>query len=100
MTDLSIANRTVFISIFSVTLSAETPMGKVNGLWAGCAVIRIWRIFLSEAFSLPAVRRAYGRYTAHCQPCYRRRGGCLRSRLLYEGVTHRYVCPVAFATGR
>ncbi len=35
-------------------------MGTFNGLGGNCARSIIWRVFLSQAFSLPAVRRAMG----------------------------------------
>ncbi|MEA7548852.1 LysE family transporter, partial [Salmonella enterica subsp. enterica serovar Anatum] len=42
------------------TLSAETPTWARLMAWAGIVLSSvIWRIFLSQAFSLPAVRRAY-----------------------------------------
>ncbi len=39
-------------------------MGTFNGLGGDCARISYLRVFLSQAFSLPAVRRAYGRSNA------------------------------------
>ncbi|MGK4720468.1 LysE family transporter, partial [Salmonella enterica] len=42
--------------------SAETPTWARLLAWAGIVLsYDIWRIFLSQAISLPAVRRAYGR---------------------------------------
>ena len=63
ITDLSNPQTVLFfISIFSVTLHAETPTWARLMAWAGIVLASIiWRVFLSQAFSLPAVRRAYGR---------------------------------------
>ena len=63
ITDLSNPQTVLFfISIFSVTLNAETPTWARLMAWAGIVLASIiWRVFLSQAFSLPAVRRAYGR---------------------------------------
>lgn len=84
------ANRTVFYQYFSVTLSAETPTWARLMAWAGIVLSSvIWRIFLSQAFSLPAVRRAYGRIQRIASRVIGAIIGMFALRLLYEGVTHR-----------
>ncbi|EBR5626560.1 hypothetical protein B6L78_17820, partial [Salmonella enterica] len=91
MTDLSNPQTVLFfISIFSVTLSAETPTWARLMAWAGIVLSSvIWRIFLSQAFSLPAVRRAYGRIQRIASHVIGAIIGMFALRLLYEGVTHR-----------
>ncbi len=91
MTDLSNPQTVLFfISIFSVTLSAETPTWARLMAWAGIVLSSvIWRIFLSQAFSLPAVRRAYGRIQRIASRVIGAIIGMFALRLLYEGVTHR-----------
>ncbi|EMV1407452.1 LysE family transporter, partial [Shigella sonnei] len=87
ITDLSNPQTVLFfISIFSVTLNAETPTWARLMAWAGIVLASvIWRVFLSQAFSLPAVRRAYGRM----QRVASRVIGVFALRLIYEGVTQR-----------
>ena len=91
LTDLSNPQTVLFfISIFSVTLSADTPMWARMMAWAG--IVRssvIWRVFLSQAFSLPAVRRAYGRIQRVASRIIGAIIGLLALRLIYEGITHR-----------
>ncbi|WP_187790009.1 LysE family transporter [Salmonella sp. S065_01391] len=91
MTDLSNPQTVLFfISIFSVTLSAETPTWARLMAWAGIVLSSvIWRIFLSQAFSLPAVRRAYGRIQRIASRVIGAIIGMFALRLRYEGVTHR-----------
>lgn len=73
MTDLSNPQTVLFfISIFSVTLSAETHMGKVNGLGRNCAVIRYLAYFSQPGLFAPRSPPRLWTNTAHCQPCYRR----------------------------
>ncbi len=63
--------------------------------------IRYLAYFSVPAFSLPAVRRAYGRIQRIASRVIGAIIGCLRSDFSYEGVTHRYQ-PVRqpFAIGR
>ncbi|MDM6764950.1 LysE family transporter, partial [Escherichia coli] len=49
----------------------------------------IWRVFLSQAFSLPAVRRAYGRMQRVASRVIGAIIGVFALRLIYEGVTQR-----------
>lgn len=91
LTDLSNPQTVLFfISIFSVTLSADTPMWARMMAWAGIVLSSvIWRVFLSQAFSLPAVRRAYGRIQRVASRIIGAIIGLLALRLIYEGITHR-----------
>lgn len=91
LTDLSNPQTVLFfISIFSVTLSADTPMWARMMAWAGIVLSSvIWRVFLSQAFSLPAVRRAYGRIQRVASRIIGAIIGMLALRLIYEGITHR-----------
>ncbi|MBB2297660.1 MULTISPECIES: LysE family transporter [unclassified Escherichia] len=91
ITDLSNPQTVLFfISIFSVTLSAETPTWARLMAWAGIVLASvIWRIFLSQAFSLPAVRRAYGRMQQVASRIIGMVIGLFALRLIYEGVTRQ-----------
>ncbi|WP_097756886.1 LysE family transporter [Escherichia coli] len=91
ITDLSNPQTVLFfISIFSVTLHAETPTWARLMAWAGIVLASIiWRIFLSQAFSLPAVRRAYGRMQRVASRVIGAIIGVFALRLIYEGVTQR-----------
>lgn len=64
-------------------------MGKINGLGRNCAVIRYLAYFSQPCFSLPAVRRAYGRIQRIASRVIGAIIGMFALRLLYEGVTHR-----------
>lgn len=74
MTDLSNPQTVLFfISIFSVTLSAETPTWARLMAWAGyCAVIRYLAYFSQPGLFASRSPPRLWAYTAHCQPCYRR----------------------------
>lgn len=91
LTDLSNPQTVLFfISIFSVTLSADTPTWARMMAWAGIVLSSIiWRVFLSQAFSLPAVRRAYGRIQRVASKIIGAIIGLFALRLIYEGITHR-----------
>lgn len=91
ITDLSNPQTVLFfISIFSVTLHAETPTWARLMAWAGIVLASIiWRVFLSQAFSLPAVRRAYGRMQRVASRVIGAIIGVFALRLIYEGVTQR-----------
>ncbi|MEC9497082.1 MULTISPECIES: LysE family transporter [Escherichia] len=91
ITDLSNPQTVLFfISIFSVTLSTETPTWARLMAWAGIVLASvIWRIFLSQAFSLPAVRRAYGRMQQVASRIIGMIIGVFALRLIYEGVTQQ-----------
>lgn len=59
--------------------------------WAGIVLASIiWRVFLSQAFSLPAVRRAYGRMQHVASRVIGAIIGVFALRLIYEGVTQRW----------
>lgn len=54
--------------------------------WAGIVLTSIiWRVFLSQAFSLPAVRRAYGRMQRVASRVIGAIIGVFALRLIYEG---------------
>lgn len=91
ITDLSNPQTVLFfISIFSVTLHAETPTWARLMAWAGIVLASIiWRVFLSQAFSLPAVRRAYGRMQRVASWVIGAIIGVFALRLIYEEVTQR-----------
>lgn len=92
ITDLSNPQTVLFfISIFSVTLHAETPTWARLMAWAGIVLASIiWRVFLSQAFSLPAVRHAYGRMQRVASWVIGAIIGVFALRLIYEGVTQRW----------
>lgn len=91
LTDLSNPQTVLFfISIFSVTLSAETPAWARLMAWAGIVLSSVvWRVFLSQAFSLPTVRRAYDRIQRVASRIIGAIIGLFALRLIYEGITHR-----------
>lgn len=64
-------------------------MGTFNGLGGDCARISYLARFLSQAFSLPAVRRAYGRMQRVASRVIGAIIGVFALRLIYEGVTQR-----------
>lgn len=88
ITDLSNPQTVLFfISIFSVTLSADTPGWARLCAWLGIVLSSvIWRMGLSQAFSLPAVRRAYGRIQGIASRVMGMVIGVFAIRLIYEGI--------------
>ncbi|ADO47326.1 homoserine/threonine efflux pump [[Enterobacter] lignolyticus SCF1] len=79
-----------FISIFSVTLSAATPTWAKLLAWCGIVLSSvIWRLFLSQAFSLPAVRRGYARVQRIASRAIGAVIGVFALKLIYEGVMRR-----------
>ncbi len=89
LTDLSNPQTVLFfISIFSVTLSTDTPLWARLAAWGGIVISSLlWRLFLSQAFSLPAVRRTYGRIQHVASRLIGAIIGPFALRLIYEGVT-------------
>ncbi|WP_370555304.1 LysE family transporter [Edwardsiella tarda] len=89
LTDLSNPQTVLFfISIFSVTLSTDTPLWARLAAWGGIVISSLlWRLFLSQAFSLPAVRRTYGRIQHVASRLIGAIIGLFALRLIYEGVT-------------
>ncbi|MEG1466226.1 MAG: homoserine/threonine efflux transporter [Hafnia sp.] len=87
ITDLSNPQTVLFfISIFSVTLSAETPTWAKLLTWFGIVMSSvIWRIFLSQAFSLSVVRRGYSRIQRVISKVIGAVVGAFALRLIYEG---------------
>ncbi|WP_370548967.1 LysE family transporter [Edwardsiella tarda] len=88
LTDLSNPQTVLFfISIFSVTLSADTPLWARLAAWGGIVIASLlWRLFLSQTFSLPAVRRTYGRIQHVANRLIGAIIGLFALRLIYEGV--------------
>lgn len=60
-------------------------MGTFNGPAGIVLASIIWRVFLSQAFSLPAVRRAYGRMQRVASRVIGAIIGVFALRLIYEG---------------
>lgn len=91
ITDLSNPQTVLFfISIFSVTLSAETPNWAKLSAWLGIVLSSvIWRVFLSQAFSLPAVRRSYASMHRVASRAIGVVIGAFAVKLIYEGITGR-----------
>jgi amino acid exporter len=91
ITDLSNPQTVLFfISIFSVTLSAETPTWAKMSAWLGIVLSSvIWRVFLSQAFSLPAVRRSYASMQRVASRVIGVVIGAFGIKLIYEGLTRR-----------
>lgn len=79
-----------FISIFSVTLSAQTPTWAKLLAWCGIVLSSvIWRVFLSQAFSLPAVRRGYARTQKVASRVIGVVIGAFAVKLIWEGVMRK-----------
>lgn len=74
LTDLSNPQTVLFfISIFSVTLSADTPMWARMMAWAGIVLSSvIWRVFLSQAFFVACRASGIRQNTARRQSHHRR----------------------------
>lgn len=91
ITDLSNPQTVLFfISIFSVTLSAETPNWAKLSAWLGIVLSSvIWRVFLSQAFSLPTVRRSYASMQRVANRVIGVVIGAFAVKLIYEGITRR-----------
>ncbi|MBW7982036.1 LysE family transporter [Enterobacillus tribolii] len=91
ITDLSNPQTVLFfVSIFSVTLSVDTPTWARLAAWAGIVLSSvIWRIFLSQAFSLPAVRRSYASVQRIASRVIGVVIGAFALKLIYEGVSRR-----------
>jgi amino acid exporter len=79
-----------FISIFSVTLSAQTPTWAKLLAWLGIVLSSItWRLFLSQAFSLPAVRRSYASMQRIASRVIGAVIGLFAVKLIWEGVMRK-----------
>ena len=91
ITDLSNPQTVLFfVSIFSVTLSVDTPTWARLAAWAGIVLSSvIWRVFLSQAFSLPAVRRSYASVQRIASRVIGVVIGAFALKLIYEGVSRR-----------
>lgn len=91
LTDLSNPQTVLFfISIFSVTLTPTTPVWAKVVAWLGIVLASVlWRSLLSMAFSLPKVRRAYGKVQHLLSGIIGIAVGAFGLRLIYEGITRR-----------
>jgi len=79
-----------FASIFSVTLTAHTPLWAKALAWAGIVLASLaWRVFLSHAFSVASVRRVYARAQGVAERLVGAALGAFGARLVYEGWHHR-----------
>lgn len=76
-----------FISIFSVTLTPQTPLWAKITLWFGIITVSlIWRIILCRTFSLTSVRRTYSRIHRVVGKVVGVLLGALAARLIYQGA--------------
>ena len=79
-----------FASIFSVTLTADTPLWAKALAWSGIvAVSLLWRVGLSHAFSIAPVRRGYARAQGTMERLVGVALGVFGARLIYEGLRQR-----------
>lgn len=91
VTDLANAQTVLFFaSIFSVTLTAHTPLWATTLTWLGIVAVSIvWRLLLSHAFSRAFVRRGYARIQCTLEQLVGIALGAFGARLVYEGLTRR-----------
>jgi amino acid exporter len=91
VTDLANAQTVLFFaSIFSVTLTARTPLWAKLAAWTGIVTASIvWRLLLSHAFSRAVVRRGYARIQRTLERLVGVALGVFGVRLVYEGLTRR-----------
>ncbi|HCE8948709.1 TPA: LysE family transporter [Morganella morganii] len=76
-----------FISIFSVTLTPQTPLWAKITLWFGIITVSlIWRIILCRTFSLTSVRLTYSRIHRVVGKVVGVLLGALAARLIYQGA--------------
>jgi amino acid exporter len=79
-----------FASIFSITLTAGTPLWAKALAWGGIVAVSLaWRVFLSHAFSVAAVRRGYGRAQGVMERLVGAGLGLFGARLIYQGLQQR-----------
>ncbi|MDB5807071.1 MAG: hypothetical protein JWN73_4393 [Betaproteobacteria bacterium] len=79
-----------FASIFSVTLTADTPLGPKVLAWAGIVAASLaWRVFLSHAFSVAAVRRGYARAQGVMERLVGAGLALFGARLIWQGLQQR-----------
>lgn len=80
-----------FISIFSTTLNANTPLWTKIVIWLGIVTASlIWRIILCQTFSLSSVRRTYSRIHKVVGKIVGLILGGLASKLIIQGVYSLY----------
>jgi amino acid exporter len=79
-----------FASIFSITLTADTPLWAKALAWAGIVAASLtWRVFLSHAFSVAAVRRGYARAQGVMERLVGAGLALFGARLIYQGLQQR-----------
>jgi len=79
-----------FASIFSITLTADTPLWAKALAWAGIVAVSLaWRVFLSHAFSVAAVRRGYARAQGVMERLVGVGLTLFGARLIYQGLQQR-----------
>ncbi|HEX4327432.1 MAG TPA: LysE family transporter [Burkholderiales bacterium] len=79
-----------FASIFSITLTAGTPLWAKVLAWGGIVAVSLtWRVFLSHAFSVAAVRRGYSRAQGVLERLVGAGLGLFGARLIYQGLHQR-----------
>jgi amino acid exporter len=79
-----------FASIFSVTLTAHTPLWAKALAWAGIVAASVaWRAFLSYAFSVAPVRRGYARAQGVLERVVGAALGLFGAKLVVEGLQQR-----------
>lgn len=91
LTDLANPQTALFFaSIFSLTLTAHTPLWAKGLTWAGIFIVSFaWRVFLSHAFSVALVRRGYARAQGVAERLVGVGLGLFGARLIYEGLRAR-----------
>lgn len=90
LTDLANPQTVLFFaSIFSITLTAATPVWAKAVTWVGIAATSLlWRTLLGHAFSLPPVRRGYARVQRIAEGLVGVALGAFGARLVFEGIVH------------
>lgn len=91
LTDLANPQTVLFFaSIFSVTLTAQTDAWTKLGIWLGMFLTSvIWRLGVSQAFSLAAVRRIYQRVESGLERVVGVALGGFGLRLMLQGLRAR-----------
>lgn len=77
-----------FISIFSTTLNANTPLWTKIVIWLGIVTASlIWRVILCQTFSLSSVRRTYSRIHKVVGKIVGLILGALALKLIIQGIS-------------
>jgi len=79
-----------FASIFSLTLTPNTPLWAKFLAWIGIVLASlVWRTSLSHIFSISSVRHAYTRAQPVLERCVGAALGLFGTKLMYEGIVRR-----------